>query len=198
MKLLKLLTLVTIFLAMVGCKNGYRKTICAETGTEEYQQCHQQSTGVCDNWQTSCSTDSFGDQTCNTRCVSYQTEPVCETREREVCTRYEYRYYCKATKQWMTASDFQNTCPAPAPKGSQNFVPMLVAKTDANAKILDQASKMSGLPAEDIVSMIETHSATPEQLNRIKSKFRIDESVDAFSLIEQMAEENLEPAPSKN
>lgn len=198
---LGLLALVLIF--SFSCRNGAVKSVCVETDTQPYESCHYENTSTCEEWDTSCSVDAFGEETCRTVCVAHHQVERCETRYREVCTAYENRYYCKALKEWMTWNDFNTSCPAPANKrntlteilaGNQfaNMQKQCVINNNHNDKMLEKASKKINLSRKEIVSIIESHSIAVEQMDKIKSMLNVVDSKDAFSVIQQAAESNLE------
>lgn len=180
----------------VACKNGAVRSVCVEKESQPYQSCYNQNSNVCENWETQCNVDAFGQETCNTRCVQYQQVERCETRYREVCVAYENRYYCKATKEWMTEEDFNSTCPAPAQKLSMlnSLAPKLacVENNEHNKKMVKKAMDMTGFTSDEIVKIVDTHSVDESQMATLKTILKTNDSLSVFSSIQQLAESNLE------
>lgn len=179
-----------------ACKNGAVKSVCVEKESQPYESCYNQNSNVCENWETQCTVDAFGEERCNTRCVQYQQVQRCETRYREVCTAYENRYYCKATKEWMTEDDFNRTCPAPAQKLAMlnSLTPMQVCveKTEHNKEMMKKVIKMTGFSSDEIVKIVDTHSVDENQMVTLKTILKTDDSLTVFSSVQQLAESNLD------
>lgn len=203
MKSLFLLPILLFLITLTSCRNGAVRNVCVETDTREYEYCYNQNSSICEQWDTECRVDSFGQQICSTKCVHYQQVQRCETRYKEVCTAYEKRYYCKALKQWMTESNFNNNCPNP--KGNKLLAKILgghatysngknlcLTDSETNNSLIKESAKELKLLESEVVEMVEENQIPTEKMEVAKEILETDDSKDVFSFIKQVSENNLE------
>mgnify|MGYP003586338405 CR=1 FL=1 len=202
MKGLSLTLMFLIVVTSVSCKNGSRKSVCVETDTQPYNYCYNQNTSICDDWQSSCSVDVFGQETCHTQCVHYQQIERCETRYKEVCTAYEYRYYCKVKKTWMTWEDFNNSCPSPEKATQLSFIEEFNSSShdlkqcvDLTAKsrmALKYAQAKTSINEQELIEMVNDHSISTNQKALLEKVFPNKDKDQILGIIYDFAQKHLD------